>query len=352
MSASTVAGLVRKNVLALRPYASARDEYDAARKSMVFLDANENPFGDGLNRYPDPRQRKLKAQIAKWRDIPADRILLGNGSDEVLDLLFRVFCEPGKDRVITLPPTYGMYKVLAGVNAVENLEIPLDESFQPRVAEVLEHAAADTKLLFLCSPNNPTGNRMDPDRIQALLKGFPGIVVVDEAYVDFTGAESLIRVLDTYPRLVVVQTFSKAMGLAGLRLGMAMAHPEIIEYMNRIKPPYNVNELTQQKALEALQDQEAKKTEVSRLLRERGRLENSLGSLPCVREVFPSAANFLLVRMDDADRRYVELLDRGIVVRNRSNQVGCANTLRFTVGTPEENLKLLEALRDSCNKTD
>ena len=352
MSAATISGLVRKNVRALKPYASARDEYDAARESMVFLDANENPFGDGLNRYPDPRQRKLKAQIAQWRGIPADRILLGNGSDEVLDLLFRVFCEPGRDRVITLPPTYGMHKVLAGINAVEPVEIPLDESFQPRVGEILEQAGVDTKLLFLCSPNNPTGNRMDPGKVQALLEGFPGIVVVDEAYVDFTGAESLTRELDRHPRLVVVQTFSKAMGLAGLRLGMAMAHPKIIEYLNRIKPPYNVNELTQQKALEALKGLEAKKADISRLLRERGHLEESLRSLPCVREVFPSEANFLLVRMDDADSRYEDLLKRGIVVRNRSGQVGCASTLRFTVGTPEENLKLLEALRDSCNKND
>lgn len=352
MRKPALSDLVRPSVLRLKPYSSARDEYSAARDSMIFLDANENPFGEGLNRYPDPQQRSLKAKISEWRGIPEEEILLGNGSDEVLDLIFRVFCEPGVDRVITLPPTYGMYKVLAGVNAVENLEIPLDDAFQPRVPEILEQSGPQTKLLFLCSPNNPTGNRMDTRSVEALLNGFPGLVVVDEAYVDFAGAESLIRKLDQHPNLVVTQTFSKAMGLAGVRLGMVMAHPEIIAYLNRIKPPYNVNELTQRQALQAFDDMEQVESQISLLLAERAKMEKALEGISCVSEVFPSSANFLLVRVDDASRRYGELLRMGIVVRNRSNQHGCENTLRFTVGTPEENEKLLETLREVCKPTE
>lgn len=349
MGDKRISELVRPAIRMLKPYSSARDEYNASRDSMVFLDANENPFGEGLNRYPDPRQRLLKKKIAEWRGIPEDHILLGNGSDEVLDLLFRVFCEPGEERIITLPPTYGMYKVLAGVNAVENTEIPLDESFQPRVSDILKEAGPDTKLLFLCSPNNPTGNQMAIEKIEALLRAFPGLVVVDEAYVDFSGSQSLIHKIGEYPNLVVTQTFSKAMGLAGVRLGMVMAHPEIIGYLNRVKPPYNVNELTQRRALEAFDHMDRINEQISLLLEEREHLEDKLAKLPCVQAVLPSKANFLLVRMDDATRRYTELIQQGIVVRNRSNQHGCENTLRFTVGTPEENQQLVEALERLCN---
>jgi histidinol-phosphate aminotransferase len=341
-----ISELVRPAIRKLQPYSSARDEFSGARDSMVFIDANENPYGAGLNRYPDPQQRQLKALIGAWRGVDPAQILLGNGSDEVLDMLFRVFCEPATDQIITLPPSYGMYKVLAGINAVTNMEIPLDSGFQPAVEEILAVASKTTKLLFLCSPNNPTGNSMDPRRVEQLLQGFPGLVVIDEAYIDFSSGKSMLPFLDRYPNLIVTQTFSKAMGLAGIRLGICFASPEVISYLKRVKPPYNVNELTQREAKKRLENSEQMKEQIAAILQERAVLSRGLQQLACVREVMPSDANFILARVDDAGLRYRQLLDKGVVVRNRSRQHGCENTLRFTVGTPAENQYLLTSLRE------
>ena len=345
-SFSQISDLVRPAILRLKPYSSARDEFSGARDTKIFVDANENPFGKGLNRYPDPQQRQLKSRIGQWRGVNPAQILLGNGSDEVLDLLFRVFCEPGIDSIITLPPTYGMYKVLAGINAVHNLEVPLTSEFQPAVGKVLEAASEKTKMLFLCSPNNPTGNSMDPTCLEELLQGFPGLVIVDEAYIDFSASQSMLCLLDRHPNLVVTQTFSKAMGLAGIRLGICFASEDLISYLNRVKPPYNVNALTQQEAMKRLENQAQISAQIRQLLAERAVLSKGLQELGCVEEVLPSDANFILARVDDAELRYAQLLDKGIVVRNRSNQYGCENTLRFTVGTPVENEFILDSLRE------
>ncbi len=342
---TSIENLARENVKGLKPYASARDEYVSDGSPMVFLDANENPFDNGYNRYPDPRQRKLKELLARQKGLQTSQILLGNGSDEVLDLIYRAFCEPGRDNVLTLPPTYGMYKVLADVNAVENREVLLESNFEPNVEGILKAADQHSKILFLCSPNNPTANSFSRDRIRALLEHFPGLVVIDEAYIDFSSEPSWLSELAQWPRLIVTQTLSKAYGLAGIRLGICYASDEIIAILNKIKPPYNVNELTQQKAYEGVRDTEGVKKEVTQILSERARLIQSLRAIPSVKEVYPSDANFVLARMDDAARRYGELLSQGIVVRNRSGQPLCDNTLRFTVGTPGENEKLIEALK-------
>lgn len=337
--------LVRDNVRQLNPYSSARDEYVSDGTQMIFLDANENPFNTGLNRYPDPQQRSLKELLAARKGVQSAQILLGNGSDEVLDLIYRAFCEPGTDNVITLPPTYGMYKVLADVNAVENREVVLMGNFDPDVDGILAVADNNSKLLFLCSPNNPTGNSFSREAVVSLLKNFPGLVVIDEAYIDFSSENSWVHALSEWPNLIITQTLSKAYGLAAIRLGICYASPAIIAVLNRIKPPYNVNELTQIKAFEGLSDTVGVQQAVERILRERELLQRELAAIPCVREVFPSDANFILARMDDAGRRYNELLAKGLVVRNRSGQPLCANTLRFTVGTPEENKVLIEALK-------
>ncbi|RMF26521.1 MAG: histidinol-phosphate transaminase [Bacteroidetes bacterium] len=334
--------LVRPNIRKLQPYRSARDEFSGPGR--VFLDANESPFGTGLNRYPDPLQRELKEAIAHLKGVPPERIFLGNGSDEVIDLLFRIFCEPGQDRAIVLPPTYGMYGVCAGVAGVEVLEVPLRPDFQPQVEAILGAADERAKLLFLCSPNNPSGNDLQEDALRQLLGTFPGIVVVDEAYIDFSDRPSCIHWLERYPNLVVLQTFSKAWGLAGIRLGMAFAGEPLIALLNKVKPPYNVNRLTQQAALEALRRPQIVRQNIQTLLRERARLRDALGHYPFVEKVFPSDANFLLVRVRDADGLYAHLLERGIVVRNRSRQLHCAGCLRITVGTSEENTALLKAL--------
>ena len=337
--------LVRDNVRQLKPYSSARDEYVSDGTQMIFLDANENPFNTGLNRYPDPQQRSMKELLAARKGVQSAQILLGNGSDEVLDLIYRAFCEPGTDNVITLPPTYGMYKVLADVNAVENREVVLMGNFDPNVDGILAAADDYSKLLFLCSPNNPTGNSFSREAVASLLKNFPGLVVIDEAYIDFSSEKSWLHALSDWPNLIITQTLSKAYGLAAIRLGICYASPAIIAVLNRIKPPYNVNELTQIKAFEGLSDTVGVQQAVKRILRERELLQRELAAISCVKEVFPSDANFILARMDDAGRRYNELLAKGLVVRNRSGQPLCANTLRFTVGTPEENKVLIEALK-------
>lgn len=338
--------LVRENVKKLKPYSSARDEFKDFDKDMVFLDANENPYNNGVNRYPDPQQRSLKGELALQRQIKASQILLGNGSDEVLDLIFRAFCEPKIDNIITLPPTYGMYKVLAETNDVENREVLLTKDYEPDVTEILRVADANSKLLFICSPNNPTGNAFKAEKIEVLLKNFPGIVVIDEAYIDFSESQSWVSKLVEYPNLIVIQTLSKAYGMAGIRLGICYASEEIISVINKIKPPYNVNELTQKKALDRVVDRESVKYEITSILNERSTLCKVLLEVDFVKKIYPSDANFVLVRVDNANLRYQQLLDKGIVIRNRSSQPLCENTLRFTIGTPSENKKLIKVLKE------
>ena len=337
--------ITRENVKGLKPYSSARDEYISDGSKMVFLDANENPFENGVNRYPDPQQRSLKAVLAEQKGIGSEHILLGNGSDEVLDLLFRAFCEPKEDNIITLPPTYGMYKVLSGINAIENRTVLLTNDFQPNVSEILNAVDSNTKIIFICSPNNPTGNSFLPESIDKLLNAFEGLVVIDEAYIDFSKNESWIVKLTDFPNLVVTQTLSKAYGLAGVRLGICMASEEIITILNKIKPPYNVNELTQKKALERLSNLELVKNEIHTLLAEKEKLLKALVEITFIKKLFHTDANFVLAKVDDATMRYEQLLERGVVVRNRANQPLCENTLRFTIGTKKENVKLIDALK-------
>ncbi|WP_289042208.1 histidinol-phosphate transaminase [uncultured Zobellia sp.] len=341
----SIQNLIRENVKGLSPYSSARDEYVSDGSDMVFLDANENPFENGVNRYPDPQQRGLKSVLAEQKGIAAENILLGNGSDEVLDLIFRTFCEPKIDNIISLPPTYGMYKVLSGINTVENREVLLTDDFQPDVDAILNAADEHSKLLFLCSPNNPTGNVFREEIMVDLLNKFNGLVVIDEAYIDFSGIESWVTRLSEFPNLVVTQTLSKAYGMAGIRLGICVASKEVIAAVNKIKPPYNVNELTQQKALQRVLDISAVKREISNILSEREQLLKALHEVYYVRQIYTSDANFVLAKVDDATKRYDQLLKEGVVVRNRTTQPLCENTLRFTVGTPTENKKLIEVLK-------
>ncbi|NNF20044.1 MAG: histidinol-phosphate transaminase [Flavobacteriaceae bacterium] len=338
--------LVRDNVRKMKPYASARDEYHSDGSEMIFLDANENPFNNGLNRYPDPQQWDVKKKLASLKGVSENQLLLGNGSDEVLDLLFRAFCEPGIDNVITLPPTYGMYQVLANINAVENREVLLrSDNLEPDVNGILEAADEHSKLLFFCSPNNPTGNRFSGDTIRQLLNSFNGLVIIDEAYIDFSREGSWLTELDNYQNLVITQTFSKAYGLAGLRLGICYASSEIISILNKIKPPYNINALTQRRVLEALADTASVEQEVKNIVSERERLIPLLVNVPFVSDIYESDANFVLIRVDDADLRYTQMLKKGFVLRNRSTQPLCSNTLRITIGTAEENKELLTALK-------
>lgn len=344
-----IQGLVRDNVKALKPYSSARDEFKDFDSEMVFLDANENPFENGVNRYPDPQQHNLKTVLAEQKKVSPSQILLGNGSDEVLDLIFRAFCEPKFDNIITLPPTYGMYKVLAETNAIQNIEVLLTPDFEPDVVQILEKVTTNTKIIFLCSPNNPTANSFDNTAIETLLNEFNGIVVIDEAYIDFSAKASWLVRLKEFPNLIVTQTLSKAYGLAGIRLGICYASEEIIEVLNKIKPPYNVNELTQQKALRRVKDTARVALEVQNILVERKKMEQSLLEIDFIQEIFASDANFILVRVDDADKRYAQLISKGIVIRNRSTQPLCENTLRFTVGTSKENATLVKALKELNN---
>ncbi len=337
--------VVRDSVKMLKPYSSARDEYVSDGSEMIFLDANENPFDNGVNRYPDPYQRSLKSVLAEQKEVSETNMLLGNGSDEVLDLIFRAFCEPNQDNIITLPPTYGMYKVLSGINAVKNREVLLTVDFEPDVPAILDAVDKNTKLIFICSPNNPTGNAFQKEAIQKLLESFQGLVVIDEAYIDFAKQESWLARLKEFPNLIVTQTLSKAYGMAGIRLGICYASEEIIAVLNKIKPPYNVNQLTQQRALERVMDPNIVEVEVQQILKEREALTDALQGLSFVEKIFPTDANFVLAKVDDADKRYQQLLGQQIVVRNRSNQPLCENTLRFTVGTPEENTLLIAILK-------
>lgn len=334
---------VRPNILAMQPYSSARDEFHGT--ASVFLDANENPYNAPYNRYPDPMQWRLKEKVAEIKGVPKECILLGNGSDEPIDLILRAFCEPGKECMLTVDPTYGMYQVAAEINNVTCRKVKLTSDFQIDMPAFLSQIDDTVKAIYLCSPNNPTGNSLNRKDINQILDTFKGIVVVDEAYIDFSSLPSYTKDLSKYPNLVVFQTLSKAWGAAGIRLGMAFASPEIISVLNKIKYPYNVNQLTQEKALEILNNQETMKSQLTLILSERTRLQQELTAIPCVRKIYPTDANFILVDVGDADAVYQKLVDQGIIVRNRNKVVLCAGCLRITVGTEEENTALLNALK-------
>lgn len=336
--------LTRPNIWALKPYSSARDEYSGAEAS-IFLDANENPYNTPNNRYPDPLQKELKNLIAPVKKVLPSQLFLGNGSDEAIDLMYRAFCRPGVDNVVAIDPTYGMYQVCAEVNDVEYRKVQLDENFQFTADSLLAASDEHTKLIFLCSPNNPTGNNLCREEIIALLQGFEGLVIIDEAYADFSDAPSFLLDLEKYPNMVVLQTFSKAWGCAAIRLGMAFAHADIISILNKIKYPYNVNRLTQQEAVRMMEQHYRVKEWVGSLLEERTRLVREFKKLPCCQHVYPTDANFFLTRVTDAKKIYDYLVSQGIIVRNRSNITLCKDCLRITIGTRPENDALLDALK-------
>lgn len=340
--------ITRANVKSIKPYSSARDEFDNATLNMIYLDANENPFSNGMNRYPDPQQKELKLIISDKNNVPKESILLGNGSDEVLDLIYRAFCEPNKDNIITLPPTYGMYEVLASVNAVENREVLLNEDFQPNVDAILNAVDENTKIIFLCSPNNPTGNSFTDSSVIKILNSFNGLVVLDEAYIDFSEDQSWLSVLSDFPNLIITQTLSKAYAMAGLRIGILYASKEIITVLNKIKPPYNVNGLSQDTAIKKLL-QSTMPAQVKKIITERKKLIELLETCEFVEKIYPSDANFILIKVDDANLRYSQFLENGVVVRNRSNQPLCENCLRISIGTKEENEQVIELIKSINN---
>ena len=336
--------LTRPNIWSLAPYSSARNEY-AGREAHVFLDANENPYNAPYNRYPDPLQLDLKAAISKIKGVPASNIFLGNGSDEAIDLPYRCFCEPGIDNVVAIEPTYGMYKVCADINGVEYRPVLLDENYQITAEKLLAATDQHTKLIWLCSPNNPTGNNLQREEIIKVIEAFEGIVIVDEAYSDFSSQKPLRTELAKYPNLIVLNTMSKAWGCAAIRLGMAFASEEIISIFNKVKYPYNVNQLTQEQALQALKDPFEVDKWVKILLEERSRMIDAFKLLPICKKVFPTDANFFLAQMNDATKIYNYLVDKGIIVRNRHRVQLCQNCLRITIGTKTENGELIAALR-------
>ena len=336
--------LTRKNIWSLAPYSSARNEY-AGREARVFLDANENPYNEPYNRYPDPLQLELKAQLSKIKGVPADCIFLGNGSDEAIDLPYRCFCEPGKDNVVAIEPTYGMYKVCADINDVEYRPVLLDEQYQITADRLLAATDAHTKIIWLCTPNNPTGNCLNRDEVVKVIEQFEGLVIVDEAYSDFASERSLRFDLTKHPNLIVLNTMSKAWGCAAIRLGMAFASKAIIDIFNKVKYPYNVNALTQQQALEALKHPIDVEQWVRVLLQERTIMMQAFAMLPICEKVYPTEANFFLAKMNDATRIYNYLVDQGIIVRNRTRVQLCQNCLRITIGTKSENSELIAALR-------
>jgi len=338
----SIESLVRKNVLALKPYASARSQYDGI--ASVYLDANENPYNNGLNRYPDPQQRELKKIIADRNSLSAEQIVLGNGSDELLDIIIRVFCEPSKDNVIITPPTFGIYKVLAATNNVEVREAPLNAKFELNTDDIINLVDDQTKLIFICSPNNPTGNLIDKASIKQLLK-LNCIIIIDEAYIDFSEEESWSFSLHQYPNLIVCQTLSKAWGHAGIRVGMCFASIQINSYLNKIRLPYNLNFLSQQKAIEVLSSSNQYKVDVKAIIKEREKLLEALVLLPIVKQVFPSDANFFLVKFTNALEVYNFLVKEGIIIRNFSQAKGCEESMRISVGTPLENQKLISSLQ-------
>ena len=341
-----IASLIRPNILELSPYRSARDDFD----SGILLDANENSFGAPypdvleLNRYPMPYQETLRNKIATFRGVQTENVFVGVGSDEAIDLLLRIFCVPGKDRIIINPPTYGMYKVSANINDVAVDEVLLTPGFQLQPEKILKTVTPQTKLIFICSPNNPTANDMKREDILAILEGFEGIVVVDEAYIDFSGAESLATLINQYPNLVILQTMSKSFGLAGIRLGIAIASANIISYMMKVKAPYNINKLTSKAAIKAFDNMNSVFENITAILEERRRVAGMLESLPKVQKVFPSNANFLIFRVPNALKIYNKLADEGVIVRYRGNEPHCEECIRLTIGTPEENDRFFEAL--------
>lgn len=336
--------LIRPAVKAMKSYSSARDEFESQDKDLVFLDANENPFPNGLNRYPDPQQMQLKNKLAALKGLRPSQILCGNGSDEVLDLIFRSFCEPNEDGIITLTPTYGMYAVLANLNGIQQQCVSLTADFQIDVPAVLNAIRPNSKLLFICSPNNPSGNVMSRTAIKEILKAFKGLVVIDEAYIDFTDTESWLEDLSEHPNLVVTQTLSKAYGLAGIRLGICYASEEIIAVLNKIKPPYNINSLTQKAAISAISQRENTKQQLKTILDQRTKLIREFKKIAWIEKLYPTDANFILIRVDNANLRYEQLKNKGIIVRNRTREDGCTNCLRITVGTAEENKRLINTL--------
>ncbi|SFM85873.1 histidinol-phosphate aminotransferase [Algoriella xinjiangensis] len=343
--------IIRPNILAMKAYSSARDEFKDASKDLIFLDANENPYNNGLNRYPDPQQRDLKQILSQIKNISTENMVLGNGSDEVLDLIFRAFCEPNQDNVISISPSYGMYSVLANLNAVEYRKSLLNiTDFQPNLDDIFSKVDANTKMIFLCSPNNPTGEIIKRNTLTEIVENFDGLVVIDEAYIDFCDEKSWIYELENYPNIIVTQTLSKAVGLAGIRLGILYARKEIISVLNKIKPPYNVNQLTQNKAIEILKDYEKINAIMQVLIEQKAVLKQALENCSFVEKIYPSDANFILIKVDNANKRYDEFLEKGIIIRNRTNDDLCENCLRITVGTEEENSKLIETLTDLSRK--
>ena len=337
--------ITRPSIQKLKAYRSAREEFVGSNRKMILLDANENPFENGLNRYPDPLQNKLKARLVKVKKVASKNIFLGNGSDELINLLMIAFCEPKDDQIMIVPPTFGMYKVSADLNAVNVLEVPLLEGFQLDVSQILEQATAKTKIIFIPTPNNPSGNRFPLEDLKKIVQDFPGLVVIDEAYAEFSLGETAIDWLEEYQNVVVLQTFSKAQGLAGARVGMAFAHSGIVEVLNKIKAPYNLNVLSQKAIFERLDNAGQVKKEVELLLEQKRVFVSQIQEVSFIQKIYPSDANFILIRFDDSQMRYDQLIKKGIVVRNPSNQYLCENTLRITLGTETENKALIAAFK-------
>lgn len=338
--------LVRPNIIRLKPYSSARDEYQG--EASVFLDANENPLNNPYNRYPDPLQRGLKIKVAEIKKVDPSYLFFGNGSDEPIDLVYRVFCEPGIDNVVAMDPSYGMYGVCADINNVEYRKVLLTDSFDIDAKKILSSTDQNTKVIFLCSPNNPTGNDIDNAEVMKILDNFNGIVVIDEAYIDFSERESYLSILTKHPNLIVLQTFSKAWGLASVRLGMAFANPEIIGFFNKVKYPYNINLLTQNFVENEIRQTDRKSGWVKMIVDERIKLFEKLESLTLVKKIYKSDANFILIKVDDANGVYNKLVNKGVIVRNRNNVSLCMGCLRITIGTAEENEILLKELKEIC----
>ena len=336
--------LLRDNILRLAPYSCARDEFKG--EASVYLDANESPYNNGTNRYPDPLQSEVKTLLAPIKKVRPSQIFLGNGSDEAIDLVYRIFCRPGIDNVVAPAPTYGMYQVCADINDIEYRAVPLADGYQLDMPAMKAAIDQNTKAIWLCSPNNPTGNVFAKEDLLWFLDNVNAMVVVDEAYIDFSDKGTMVEMLDKYPNLIVLQTFSKAWGQAAIRLGIALASEEVIGYFNKVKYPYNVNILTQQHAIKVLNDVDRKERNVAEILAQRDILRDLLLSVPCVKEVYPSDANFLLCRVSDADAIYTYLQQKGIIVRNRNRVTLCANCLRITVGTPTENAEIYETLKE------
>ncbi len=335
--------LVRPNIYKLKPYSCARDEFQG--EASAYLDANENPLNSPWNRYPDPLQKSLKEKVAKLKGVRSEQLFFGNGSDEPIDLIVRIFCEPGQDNIVAMDPSYGMYQVCADVNNVEYRKVLLNEDFTLDASKIMDATDSKTKVIFLCSPNNPTGNDLNISEVNKIIDSFTGIVVVDEAYIDFSFRESFLKTLDMHPNLIVLQTFSKAWGMAAVRMGMAFASPEIIHFLNKVKYPYNINLLTQNFVSAELEELERKNDWVDLILQQRTVLISALEKLPIVQHIYPTDANFILVKVNDANAIYHFLVDQKIIVRNRNNVSLCLGCLRITVGLPEENELLINALK-------